>query len=586
MDVVQLKALATQIKNETEIGGNTANRIGSTLEKAADLLANAASEDMFGDSERKFEITDDTISNNRILGMDSPLDVDKDGNIETKNFKSSETATKKEVEGEVKTEKERAEKAEKALSDDVAKKPSTEDSEHKFEIVDDTEESNPILQLDSRLSTDKDGNIETKGWKSSESAKKAEVKAEANRAIEREDELEKLIKQGGGGTGGDSSTYTEDTTDGSQFSIGDDTIKKNDIFKIFAGYPYTKNFNGKQIVETLNKLSAITINCIGESVTQGQEGLTSPDADTTSINRYSNYLQELLPNATIRNLGAGGEWTNDICARMGWISTIIKKSFVLKGNGTETLLFDYSNNSTSPDMVDGLNGLPMSGSAQEWDGRTKKTTGYLYGYIDVKLRFVSESDDTGLDYRNKIYISRRKIVDYDINVGEGTLLNYGGSQFNGINILLTGGNGGYGNDVDLYMNLIESALNKNEKTIVLQHYSARDWTQKDIFRKMREPLMKKLGDRYVDLWSYICSRECFDDLGIAPTTDTDISSERKDKGIYSDEYGIANGYLPSSFWRYSYTPNNQKIDFVHLNALGYKAVAIICYKKLLQLNWI
>lgn len=113
-----------------------------------------------------------------------------------------------------------------------------------------------------------------------------------------------------------------------------------------------------------------------------------------------------------------------------------------------------------------------------------------------------------------------------------------------------------------------------------------DASQLQAIQTTNEALRREFGNHFIDLTRWLCSETSFAEMNYTITEDSDISSERQAAGVYSDRYGINNNLIPSSFWRYSKTTSNSAIDNVHLNKLGYKALAYAVFKRLSYLKWV
>lgn len=321
--------------------------------------------------------------------------------------------------------------------------------------------------------------------------------------------------------------------------------------------------------------STNTINCIGNSITEGQIGITNPDDDTKQLNSYPSELASLLPEYKIYNYGYGGNNPSSILACAGLSDIIVNQNFVLSKKSVT-----ISNESELSDTLIGktLKNFMYQGT-NGYDADIARKTGYIDN-IPVSLYKRSETDGTILVYSDK---------DITIPIKSGSTIHLKGVEnINAINIIFIGDN-----DKEWYFN-IDSVINDMRKVVhnlPNNHYliigeCTSVESQKDSFISTNNALRSEFGHQFIDLQRYLCSQSPFIELGYNPSSDSDITEERVSNGVYSDEYGISNNLRPSSFWRYSYTPNNKLIDNVHYSQLGYKAIAYKIYTTLLELGWI
>lgn len=321
--------------------------------------------------------------------------------------------------------------------------------------------------------------------------------------------------------------------------------------------------------------STNTINCIGNSITEGQIGITNPGNDTKQLNSYPSELASLLPEYKICNYGYGGNNPSSVLACAGLSDIIVNQDFVLSKTSAT-----ISNKSELSDTLIGktLKNF-MSQGTNGYDADIARKTGYIDN-IPVSLYKRSETDGTILVYSNK---------DITIPIKSGSTIHLKGVEnINAINIIFIGEN-----DKEWYFNT-DSVINDMRKVVhnlPNNHYliiggCTSVENQKDSFISTNNALRSEFGHQFIDLQRYLCSQSPFIELEYNPSSDSDITEERVSNGVYSDEYGIANNLRPSSFWRYSYTPNNKLIDNVHYSQLGYKAIAYKIYTTLLELGWI
>ena len=372
------------------------------------------------------------------------------------------------------------------------------------------------------------------------------------------------------------------------------------VMQIVDGHIRTRDFNSADIKENARK----HIYVVGDSIMQGQTGPKSLADQTLADNSVPSFLQEMLgDDYVVHNLGCGGENSADIAIRMGWASGVIKKSFVLKGDGSETMIFDSRNNPVSAgssleaDIVDSVNGLYISGSAQgRTEGNATKDTGWING-IPVIFRRTSNADETGIGSGtySAIYVKRKDAVSYDLTITEGSSIVLAGSALDGIFVVMSGTNNPNYYTGENYDDMLRSIFMKSSKVIMLglntgvyEHLSI------PFYRDANSVMLKRCGDRFIDVMAYLSSRQSFYDNGITPTTDSMLtqtqlssqSSTSKTSRVYSDVFLMDKGLMPMSYWRYAATPQNPTlVDAVHLNGMGYRSISRLINNKIKQLNW-
>ena len=312
-----------------------------------------------------------------------------------------------------------------------------------------------------------------------------------------------------------------------------------------------------------------TIIAVGDSITQGQDGVSDPRLTTNEIsnnNSYTNELEGYLPEGYIvKNLGAGGARLSEIFSRMGWLCGILPFDFELKGDGSSVVIATAE----SP-MVDNYMGQVISyfmqGNALSKDAIQ---TAYIRG---IECNFTYTED-------RSLSVSRKNLVDFDVTIKEGTELVFKGASIKGgIYIVFAGTNGEY-SSVDELVDITLHAVRQieTEYIVIGSHTFSSD---------ALKALRKEFGSRFINLKEYLTSLQSFRDIGYEPLTDAEITAERKSYGVISDIQAIAEGTLPPSYWRYSYTPSMLKKDFIHYSKLGYQAVAYIINRRLNELGYL
>lgn len=336
-----------------------------------------------------------------------------------------------------------------------------------------------------------------------------------------------------------------------------------------SGHIKTKKFYSKDALERISQLEYNhIIYCVGDSITQGQTGIVSPTDDEEQVNRYPDKLKVMVgDDFEVVNLGVGGQKPNEIFARMGWLDLLTNEDFTLPA---DTSLVAAPSFIGSNDAMDANNFMQQG----------------LSEAIKQMSRCWMNGVECAMSYSNgTLYINRVTATSKSTFFPSGTNVTFSGEKGVGIYLLYIGQNGMQKDDANLFLGEVKAATSRiSGKFLVLGLFTS-SLTYKTKFDACNALLQKEFGSRYVDP-QYICSQQALDDLGYTPTTDSDITQDRYDHGVRSDVYQMENGLVPSSFWRYSWTSNYQQVDCIHLNSLGYTAMARMFYNKMKALKWI
>ena len=267
----------------------------------------------------------------------------------------------------------------------------------------------------------------------------------------------------------------------------------------------------------------------------------------------------------VRNIGAGGAKISEIFARVGWLCGVLPYDITLSGSNKTAI------SSNDSPLTDNYKGHFLKTYSQGTSlAKEAINTVYVRG-IECEFDY-SESPI--------LYIKRKIAVDYDLPLKKGTEIVFKGANLNkGIFVVFAGANGSFSSPDDL-VDSIKHGVSQVESgmyIVIGSHTFGHEYN---------EALKKEFGAKFIDLLSYLTSIQSFKDIGYEPLTSDEITAERKSYGVKSDIQAIADGTLPPSYWRYSYTPSMLSKDDVHLSALGYKAVATIVSKRLKELNFL
>lgn len=352
-------------------------------------------------------------------------------------------------------------------------------------------------------------------------------------------------------------------------------VEMNTLVPNWAKYAYvTVNVTTLKVISLKPipdiALAERTIIAVGDSITQGQDGVIDPrlsENEISSSNSYSKELTEYLPEGfNVQNYGAGGAKISEIFARIGWLCGITPFEFVLKGDGSKVVIATSENY-----MVDNYKSQKISYFMQ---GTTNAFNAIKTAYIrGIECNFYYTNS-------GELSVSRKEIVDYDLTIKEGTELIFEGAKVNdGIFVVFAGANGQFSDGTDL-ADSVKHAVQQieNSKYIVIGSHTF----SADVLKALR----KEFGSRFINLKEYLTSLQSFKDIGYEPLTDDEITETRKSNGVISDIQAIEDGTLPPTYWRYSFTPSAMEKDSVHLSKLGYKATAYIINKRLRELGYV
>ena len=360
--------------------------------------------------------------------------------------------------------------------------------------------------------------------------------------------------------------------------LGCTLIKASDYVSGMEYFIDTNSLFGAAKIASGNLMKPkMVVNCVGDSITQGQSDTLQPDG-TLGDSQYPYYLQQLLGDKyTVNNLGAGGETIDTILSRVGAVGIKLPIDFVL--SKTAYTGSDIANDTTNL-LTSTYTGSPIKTLSQYRDsGQTydTMTTAFLRG-IECQLAKVSG-----------IYkLARKTTVARDISIKAGEVLILNGQKYRDaeISILFAGQNGTYTDGTDLANKCSLFAKNiPNNKYLIIGIYNSLYYP--NIFTLDIENAMnKEFGARFLNIQRLLCTEEALRMVGLTPTIPTDISSTRRDHGVISDEKCFEQGIFPSSFWRSSWTPSSESIDPLHMNAKGYEALAILIYNQLKTLRYV
>lgn len=290
----------------------------------------------------------------------------------------------------------------------------------------------------------------------------------------------------------------------------------------------------------------------GDSITAGAGGWTGaeefPDSYKQSgIVKYP-LVTEALSGLKTTNLAVGGENATEIAARQGAVDIVLTSDVSLPaeaGVKTEISLKAANNISCYPlyfdqnDSTSGINPCKING-------------------IEGKLSIVYDSEDsqTRIKQGSKYYFERLENGEaVTAAAGDRIITNAAEKRNSDMLVICMGTNGGYGENVDGLIELIDAMTAKldyeNKEYIVLglPHGTMAD----------EEKMAAKYGERFIRFHSYLLG-DALSDAGIEPTEE--------------DKAAISAGKAPKSLMH----------DSVHFNAKGYYLIGKLVYNKMLEIG--
>lgn len=296
-----------------------------------------------------------------------------------------------------------------------------------------------------------------------------------------------------------------------------------------------------------------TIVCWGDSLTYGAGSTTTTNLSTvidklneifptltfpSSGGKYTDFLQVMLPEYTIRNCGVGGETINTIAAREGANPIIVSSSFTLPSDATTVSL------GTSLTSVWGNSVAPLD-----------QGTG---AYNSVNPCYVQGIPCTLSLSSGVYYIKRMEEGDRNITMPANTIINLGGENRTSdceVAVLWCYQNGGFSSDGSVLVEKLKKMISclKTKKYVIVNCHTSNMATYDSALRSA-------FGNKMLDWRNYVASNALYD-FGITPSS--------------QDETDMSNGIAPSSL----------RIDSTHLNAAGYAIFAYQLYLKGQQLGY-
>ena len=308
-------------------------------------------------------------------------------------------------------------------------------------------------------------------------------------------------------------------------------------------------YNGLRTITRKNnttKLSTnIVVNCWGDSLTAGAGG---NGVKYSSV--IESALREKYASPKVYNYGVGGENINTIFARMSSIVCKAAFEFVLKADGSKSLIADGSTDNYIKSMTDNSNLAPLL----QGDGGASNIA--ING-IKCVLSRESTDDTENSASKSKWYINRTEKAENDITFGANSAFSMIPLTLfpHAINIIFAGQNGGY-SSIDDFVSKVKRATmttNSSRYIIVGLHSSSIDERA-----EQTKAFYAEFGNKFFD-WGFYVSTSALVENGITPTS-TDLEQMKE-------------GKIPSSLLS----------DNVHLNEKGYTILGKALIKKMNEL---
>lgn len=167
--------------------------------------------------------------------------------------------------------------------------------------------------------------------------------------------------------------------------------------------------NTKDYIDEVNSTAIKYVDCLGDSLTMG----------ATRFGWYEDTLQELLGSGyKVRNWGVGGESSASIMARQGSDCIKFQEDWVLKADGSNTLVMNTEdNNLIIKTQTYGLNvALLLQGAENDSEQRTRVVNPCYINGIECTMSYTQASAYA----KGRWYIKRNEVGDRDITIPANT----------------------------------------------------------------------------------------------------------------------------------------------------------------------
>lgn len=285
---------------------------------------------------------------------------------------------------------------------------------------------------------------------------------------------------------------------------------------------------------------------------------------------YTEYMKEMLSGYDIINCGVGGETLTTIMARQGSDVPLIQNEFVLPSDKSKVVVADGTIGEYLISGYDGKVVVPLlqgTGGTSTWTSDSVNPC-YVNG-IECTLTKEVISGGSGLIASNvKWLLNRNEIGNRDITIPSKTPIILSGFSKYGkpkAAIFFCYQNGGYNDMNDLVAKLKKMVeLANTQYYIVVSTYTSKN-------QELEDALRKEFGLHFFNSRVYLSTNALYD-LGLEPTTDSDLTETQISNGVPSDVSQMEKGLLPSTFWNKAYRGGETTKDSVHMNDYGYKAL--------------
>lgn len=265
----------------------------------------------------------------------------------------------------------------------------------------------------------------------------------------------------------------------------------------------TKDYIDKRMAQPVKY-----VDCLGDSLTMG----------ATRFGWYEDTLQELLgPDYKVRNWGVGGESSASIMARQGSNCIKFQEEWVLKADGSNTLVMNTEDNNLiiKTQTYSSNVALLLQGAENDSGQRTRVVNPCYINGIECTMLYTQDSAYA----KGRWYIKRNDVGDRDITIPVNTPVYFNTGKEMGksdITIIWMGTNDGtYSNWQDLVDKQVMAANKVSNKRFIIIGLPKLGKTNGETY----ETLMRNtFGNKFFNIREYMCTNMIYD-AGITPTED-------------------------------------------------------------------
>ena len=266
--------------------------------------------------------------------------------------------------------------------------------------------------------------------------------------------------------------------------------------------------NTKDYIDEVNSHAIKYVDCLGDSLTMG----------ATRFGWYEDTLQELLGSGyKVRNWGVGGESSASIMARQGSDCIKFQEDWVLKADGSNTLVMNTEDNDLIiKTQTYSLNvALLLQGAENDSEQRVRVVNPCYIKGIECTMSY----EQASAYGKGRWYIKRNEIGDRDITIPANTPVYFNTGKEMGksdITIIWMGTNDDtYPNWQDLVDKQVMAANKVSNKSFIIIGLHKIGKTAGEAY----EALMRNtFGNKFFNIREYMCTNMIYD-AGMIPTED-------------------------------------------------------------------